>query len=110
MTSFQQQQAEKILSMYNNVPNLIKSEELGGEMVKGGPGSGRRKNKLGVESDDKKLNKLQNTEGVLTSPDGEKINYRIYSDGWVKLEGLNMRKDFNSKDEALRYIKEHQLS
>lgn len=35
--------------------------------------------------------------------DGEVLNVRVYSDGWVKIEGLNMRKDFNSQATALEY-------
>lgn len=48
---------------------------------------------------------IKTSEGNLQTQDGEILNYRIYSDGWVKIEGLNMREDFNSLSGANEYIK-----
>ncbi|MBB4807437.1 ssDNA-specific exonuclease RecJ [Chryseobacterium defluvii] len=43
-------------------------------------------------------------EGILETKDGEILNYRVYSDGGVKIEGENMRKDFANLALASKYI------
>ncbi|AKK71573.1 hypothetical protein OK18_01995 [Chryseobacterium gallinarum] len=48
---------------------------------------------------------MKKPEGNLQTQDGEILNYRIYSDGGVKIEGENMRGDFNSLSVANEYIK-----
>ncbi len=48
---------------------------------------------------------IKTTEGNLKTQDGEILNYRIYSDGGVKIEGENMREDFNSLSGANEYIR-----
>ncbi|REC64095.1 hypothetical protein DRF65_00525 [Chryseobacterium pennae] len=48
---------------------------------------------------------INTTEGELRTRDGETLNYRIYSDGGVKIEGENMREDFSSLIDANEYIK-----
>jgi hypothetical protein len=40
----------------------------------------------------------------LKSIDGEVLNVRVYNDGWVKIEGVNMRRDFENEQSALNYI------
>ena len=40
----------------------------------------------------------------MKTQDGEILNYRIYSDGGVKIEGENMRVDFNNLSAANKYI------
>ena len=53
---------------------------------------------------------LTSTEGELTSKDGEKLTYRIYDDGAVKLEGKNIKKDFASTKEAEKFIKANNIN
>ena len=43
------------------------------------------------------------TEGNLKTKDNEILSYRVYTDNWVKIEGLNMREDFQSTERAERY-------
>lgn len=40
----------------------------------------------------------------LKTEDGEIINVRVYDDGWVKLENINMRKDFTDLSTAKNFI------
>ncbi|TXI89611.1 MAG: hypothetical protein E6Q36_03125 [Chryseobacterium sp.] len=47
---------------------------------------------------------IKTAEGNLKTQDGEILNYRIYSDGGVKIEGENMRVDFNNLSAANKYI------
>lgn len=44
------------------------------------------------------------SEGSFTNKEGEKLTFRVYKDGAVKIEGANMRKDFSTKAEAEKYI------
>ncbi len=37
-----------------------------------------------------------NTEGTIILKDNEVLNYRIYSDGFVKVSGLNYFNNFNT--------------
>jgi len=53
---------------------------------------------------------LNSTEGNLKTKDGEELTYRVYSDGGVKIEGLNMRKDFKNVNDAIKYIKSKKIS
>lgn len=48
---------------------------------------------------------LTHSEGTLKSKDGEVLNYRVYSDGGVKIESQNMRRDFKTKEDAEKWIK-----
>lgn len=102
MTPFQKRQAEKILSMYNNAPDLIKSEELGGEMVKGGPGSGRKAGSASFgqfknysKEQLSKLNKLakqakeKNSQGKILS---EEEQYALDNHADIQIE-LNKSED-----------------
>lgn len=52
---------------------------------------------------------INTTEGELRTWDGETLNYRIYSDGGVKIEGENMREDFSSLIDANEYIKSNNI-
>lgn len=54
------------------------------------------------------LNKKQ--EGNLKTEFGETLNYRIYSDGGVKIEGMNMRVDFSNVSDANKYIKKNNIN
>lgn len=53
---------------------------------------------------------LNTTEGNLKTKDGEELTFRVYSDGWVKIEGLNMREDFNNINDAFKYIQTKKIS
>ena len=53
---------------------------------------------------------LNTTEGNLKTKDGEELTFRVYFDGWVKIEGLNMRKDFSNVNDAFKYIKSKKIS
>lgn len=53
---------------------------------------------------------LTQSEGDLKSKDGEDLSYRVYSDGGVKIEGLNMREDFSSIEEADIFISNNNIS
>lgn len=53
---------------------------------------------------------LNITEGNLTTKYGEELTFRVYTDGGVKIEGLNMRKDFNNQNEAFKYIQSEKIS
>ena len=53
---------------------------------------------------------LTTSEGILKSQDNEELNYRVYSDGWVKIEGLNMREDFESTNQADIYISNNNIT
>lgn len=46
-------------------------------------------------------------EGDLVSHEGEKLSYRVYKDGGVKIEGANVRKDFTSKEDAYKWMKDN---
>jgi hypothetical protein len=50
---------------------------------------------------------VKEEEGSFKNKDGEKLNYRVYKDGHVKVEGSNVRKDFKSKEE---FTKEYGVS
>lgn len=50
------------------------------------------------------------TEGDLKSKDDEELTYRIYSDGWVKIEGYNMREEFATIDETNEFIKNNGIT
>lgn len=53
---------------------------------------------------------LNTTEGNLKTKDNEELTFRVYSDGWVKIEGLNMREDFNNVNDAFKYIQSKKIS
>ncbi len=53
---------------------------------------------------------LNTTEGNLKTKDSEELTFRVYSDGWVKIEGLNMREDFNNVNDAFKYIQSKKIS
>jgi hypothetical protein len=53
---------------------------------------------------------LNTTEGNLKTKDNEELTFRVYSDGWVKIEGLNMREDFENTTDALNYINSKKIS
>lgn len=53
---------------------------------------------------------LTKSEGTLRSQDNEELNYRVYSDGGVKIEGLNMREDFGSTAQADVYISNNNIT
>jgi hypothetical protein len=44
-------------------------------------------------------------EGNLKTKDGENLTFRVYSDGGVKIEGSNMKKEFKNVNDAVKYIK-----
>lgn len=47
---------------------------------------------------------LKSTKGKLKTKDGKTLNYRVYSYGWVKIEGENIRRDFTNLLSANQYI------
>ena len=49
------------------------------------------------------------SEGTLITSQGEELNYRVYSDGGVKVEGLNMFENFNSMEEATSFIQKNNI-
>ena len=53
---------------------------------------------------------LTTTEGNLKTKDGEELTFRVYSDGWVKIEGFNMRKDFANVNEAFNYVQSKKIA
>lgn len=63
-------------------------------------GSGKEKGEIKEGSQKEKKGIFEDSEGSFATSEGERLNYRVYSDGGVKVEGLNMRKDFKSKEEA----------
>lgn len=50
------------------------------------------------------INLKNGSEITLQSIDGEIINVRVYSDGWVKFGSLNMREDFETIAQAENFI------
>lgn len=52
---------------------------------------------------------INNPEGNLKTPFGETLNYRIYSDGSVKIEGNNMRMYFVNIDADFNYINSNNI-
>lgn len=42
---------------------------------------------------------------TITTNEGEIVNIRVYSDGWTKLTGPNIFKQFSSVQEAFNYLK-----
>lgn len=51
-------------------------------------------------------NKLEGgaKELVLFDKEGVRINVRVYKDGWVKVENLNVRKDFDNTIDAWNFL------
>lgn len=47
---------------------------------------------------------------ILKSECGEIINVRVYSDGWVKMNGYNMFENFETIEKAEQFVNEHKLT
>lgn len=67
---------------------------------------GWRPKPKGYKEKEGEKNKLEGGEKELElfNKDGDQLNIRVYKDGGVKVEGLNVRKDFDSKTEAWNFL------
>lgn len=47
---------------------------------------------------------FESSEGSFTNNDSEKLNYRVYKDGGVRITGSNLSKEFKTAQEATDYV------
>ena len=61
------------------------------------------------EKDESKGNKLDGgaKELELFNKDGDQLNVRVYKDGGVKVEGMNVREDFDNTTQAWNFLLKH---
>lgn len=67
---------------------------------------GWRPKPKGYKEKEGEKNKLEGGEKELElfNKDGDQLNIRVYKDGGVKVEGLNVRKDFDNTTEAWNFL------
>jgi len=50
-----------------------------------------------------------NSEGNLQTKQNEDLTFRVYSDGFVRIEGSNVCEEFNTIDTAFSYIQKNKI-
>ena len=64
---------------------------------------------IAKEKDD--MEKSDIKDGVsLRTFDGEIIDVRVYNDGWIKMSGYNLFKEFENVEEAFPFILKHRMT
>ncbi len=53
----------------------------------------------------KQIKSIVKDGNTITTKEGEIVNIRVYSDGWTKLTGPNIYRQFASQKEAYNFLK-----